>query len=96
MTVRGVAGGVLALIVLQVLVSRGGSQNVTGLFGAIAGGAKRALEPGVPAIPTVGKGKSKPPSGGVVPSPTPGTPQPAPGPTPRPTFGPANSPILLV
>lgn len=96
MTVRGVLSGVMGLIILQVLVSRGGSANVSGLFGAIATGAKRALEPGVPAIPnlTGSSGASSAPST----PPAPGQPAPAPGPTPmpRPTFGPANSPVLLV
>jgi len=95
MSVRGVAGGLMALIILQVFVSRGGSKNVTGLFGAIATGAKRALEPGVPAVPNItgSSGASSP-----TPStpPAPGMPVPTPGPTPRPTFGPANSPVLLV
>jgi hypothetical protein len=53
MTVRGVVGGVLALVILQVLVSRGGSDNARSLLGALGTGVKRALDPAVPAIPDV-------------------------------------------
>lgn len=62
MSIRGVVAGVLALIALQVITSRGGSKNVTGLFGTAGSMVKRALDPSVPAIPDLRKGVTKPSS----------------------------------
>lgn len=62
MSIRGFVGGVLALIALQVIASRGGSENVKGLFGAVGTTVKRALDPSVPAIPDLRKGGTAPSS----------------------------------
>ena len=48
---RGVASGALSLIVLQGLVSRGGSGRVAGLLADVDRLVTRVLDPAVPAIP---------------------------------------------
>lgn len=48
---RGAGTAVLSLIVLQGLVSRGGSGRVAGLLADVNGLLVRALDPKVPAIP---------------------------------------------
>jgi hypothetical protein len=73
----------LTLIALQVLLSleerKGGAVNLSGLLGGITTIVTRALDPAVPAIPSL---KAQP--DGPTPTPTPGatpTPQPRPQPS---------------
>lgn len=48
---RGVAGGVLSLVVLQALVDAHNQRNVGGLLNGVGVLFQRALDPQVPAIP---------------------------------------------
>lgn len=77
---RGVLSSILALIIFQVLVSKGASKNVSGLLGAVGTTAKKALDPTVAAIPDLSHGSASAPSS--APAPAPGTPTPIPAPTP--------------
>jgi hypothetical protein len=82
---RGIVSAILALIIFQVLVSKGGSQNVSGLLGAAGTTAKKALDPTIAAIPDLSKGAASAPSSGSAPAPAPGTPMPMPTPGIAPT-----------
>lgn len=70
---------ILALIIFQVLVSKGGSSNVSGLLGALGTTAKKALDPTVAAIPDLSHGAAAAPAPAA---PRPGMPTPIPAPTP--------------
>lgn len=96
MRARGIGIGVLTLIALQVLTSRGASSNVSGLFGWLNTAVKHLLDPAVPGLPSVAGGSggtsgstsAAPP--GIVPAPGPGSLPPTPGlGTPNPQPGPA-------
>lgn len=57
---RGVASGVLSLIVLQGLVSRGGSGRVASLLNDVNRLVTRVFDPNVPAIPDHSGGSTSP------------------------------------
>lgn len=48
---RTVAGGVLALIILETVVQQQAANRVGGIFSTIANGFARFLDPNLPAIP---------------------------------------------
>lgn len=60
--VRGAVSAWLGLIVLQTVTSKGGSGKVAGAFDAVNSLVKRALDPGVAAIPDYAHGGGSPSS----------------------------------
>jgi hypothetical protein len=66
---RGAVTAWLGLIVLQAVVSTGGSGRVAGAFTGIAGLVNRALDPNVPAIPDRRAGATDGPPGWGQPTP---------------------------
>jgi hypothetical protein len=76
---KGVLGGVLGLIALQVLVSSGAAEKTQGLMGLVVGATQRLLDPSKPAIPDLRPGEVTAVAGPARPSSstTPATPPPA-------------------
>lgn len=66
---KGLLGGVLGLIALQVFVSTDAAERTSGLIGLVVTAAQRLMDPSVPAIPDLRKPDAKPSADTTTPDP---------------------------